>query len=74
MNNFFRALIAGYGAKKLGGGCLGTVVVFIIIWVALGQCSWTKIDDSNPETKEIKLKNAAQTSIPPHSIEIIMAA
>lgn len=40
MNNFFRALIAGYGAKKLGGGCLGTVVVFIIIWVALGQCSW----------------------------------
>lgn len=39
MNNFFRALIAGYGAKKLGGGCLGTVLVFIIIWVALGQCS-----------------------------------
>ncbi|HEX8038817.1 MAG TPA: hypothetical protein VF490_06685 [Chryseosolibacter sp.] len=41
MNNFFRALIAGYGAKKLGGGCLGTIIVFIIIWVALGQCSWT---------------------------------
>jgi hypothetical protein len=41
MNNFFRALIAGYGAKKLGGGCLGTIVVFILIWVALGQCSWT---------------------------------
>jgi hypothetical protein len=39
MNNFFRALIAGYGAKKLGGGCLGTVLVFIVIWVALGQCS-----------------------------------
>lgn len=46
MNNFFRALIAGYGAKKLGGGCLGTVVVFIIIWVALGQCSWRTIKDS----------------------------
>lgn len=42
MNNFFRALIAGYGAKKLGGGCLGTVLVFIIIWVALGQCSWSE--------------------------------
>ncbi len=41
MNNLFRALIAGYGAKKLGGGCLGTIVVFIVIWVALGQCSWT---------------------------------
>jgi hypothetical protein len=38
MNNLFRGLIAGYWAKKLGGGCLGTVLVFIIIWVALGQC------------------------------------
>jgi hypothetical protein len=39
MNKFIRALIAGYGAKKLGGGCLGTVVVFIIIYLALGQCN-----------------------------------
>lgn len=39
MNKFIRALIAGYGAKKLGGGCLGTVVVFIIIYLALGHCS-----------------------------------
>jgi hypothetical protein len=38
MNNFFRALIAGYGAKKLGGGCFGTIIVFLIIWVLLGQC------------------------------------
>jgi hypothetical protein len=38
MNNFFRAIIAGYGAKKLGGGCLGTIIVFILIWVALGYC------------------------------------
>jgi hypothetical protein len=38
MNNFWRALIAGYGAKKLGGGCLGTVLAFILIWVVLGQC------------------------------------
>lgn len=62
MNNFFRALIAGYGAKKLGGGCLGTVLVFIIIWVALGQCSWTRINDQQPETKEIKLKNVVQAA------------
>jgi hypothetical protein len=41
MNNFFRAIIAGYGAKKLGGGCFGTIIVFIIIWVALGQCSFS---------------------------------
>lgn len=38
MNNFLRAIIAGYGAKKLGGGCLGTIIVFIIIWYALGYC------------------------------------
>ena len=31
MNKLVRGLIAGYGAKKLGGGCLGTVVVFLII-------------------------------------------
>lgn len=39
MNKLFRTLIAGYGAKKLGGGCLTTVLVFIIIYVALGQCN-----------------------------------
>ncbi|SHL50472.1 hypothetical protein SAMN05444387_0763 [Flavobacterium pectinovorum] len=39
MNNLFRGLLAGYGAKKLGGGCFGTIFVFIIIWVLLGQCS-----------------------------------
>jgi hypothetical protein len=39
MNKFIRALIAGYGAKKLGGGCLGTIIVFIIIWYLLGQCN-----------------------------------
>lgn len=38
MNNFFRGLIAAYGAKKLGSGCFGTIVVFIIIWIALGHC------------------------------------
>jgi hypothetical protein len=38
MNNFFRALIAGYGAKKLGGGCFSTILIFIVIWYVLGQC------------------------------------
>lgn len=37
MNKLVRALIAGYGAKKLGGGCLGTIVVFIILYFLLGQ-------------------------------------
>lgn len=45
MNNLFRGLIAGYGAKKLGGGCFGTVLVFILIWVALGECSSRPIPD-----------------------------
>ena len=36
MNKLFRGLIAGYGAKKLGGGCFGTIIVFIIIYVLLG--------------------------------------
>jgi len=34
-----KALIAGYGAKKLGGGCLSTVVIFIIIYYLLGYCN-----------------------------------
>jgi hypothetical protein len=39
MNNFLRAIIAGWGAKKLGGGCISTILVFLIIWWALGQCN-----------------------------------
>jgi hypothetical protein len=50
MNNFFRAIIAGYGAKKLGGGCFGTILVFVLIWVALGQCSFSSRAVPAPET------------------------
>lgn len=38
MNGIFKGLIAGYGASKIGGGCIGTIVVFVIIWIALGSC------------------------------------
>jgi hypothetical protein len=38
MQNWLRALIAGYGAKKMGGGCLGNIVVFILIYWLLGHC------------------------------------
>ena len=34
-----RALIAGYGAKKLGGGCLSTILIFLLIYWALGTCN-----------------------------------
>ncbi len=37
MKKLLKALIAGYGAKKIGGGCLGTIIVFIIIWWLLGK-------------------------------------
>jgi hypothetical protein len=39
MNNFLRGLLSGYGAWKLGGGCLGTIVVFVVLWLLLGKCS-----------------------------------
>lgn len=39
MNNFIRTIIAGYGAKKLGGGCFSTILVFILIYWALGNCN-----------------------------------
>ena len=38
MNKLVRGLIAGYGAKKLGGGCLSTIIIVFIIWWALGSC------------------------------------
>jgi hypothetical protein len=38
MNNFFRGIIAAWGAKKLGGGCLSTIVIFVIIYTLLGKC------------------------------------
>jgi hypothetical protein len=39
MNTLFKGLIAGFGANKLGGGCISTVLIFIVIFVLLGQCS-----------------------------------
>jgi hypothetical protein len=57
MNNFWKTIIAGYGAKKLGGGCLSTIIIFIVIYYALGTCN------SHPaQTKH------AGTQLPTHSI------
>jgi hypothetical protein len=39
MNKLFKGLIAAYGAKKLGGGCFSTIIIFIVIWLLLDQCS-----------------------------------
>ena len=37
MSKLLRGLAAGYGAKKMGGGCLSTIVIFIILWWLLGS-------------------------------------
>jgi hypothetical protein len=37
MPRWLRALIAGYGAKKLGGGCLSTIIIFFVLYWLLGQ-------------------------------------
>jgi hypothetical protein len=39
MNKLVRGLIAAYGAKRLGGGCLSTILLFILIYFLLGQCN-----------------------------------
>ena len=39
MKDIFRTLLAGWGAKKLGGGkcgCIGTITLFIILYILLG--------------------------------------
>jgi hypothetical protein len=36
MPGWLRALIAAYGAKKLGGGCFGTIIVFVLLYWLLG--------------------------------------
>lgn len=37
MSKLLRGLAAGWGAKKLGGGCLGTILVFLLLWWLLGH-------------------------------------
>jgi hypothetical protein len=37
MQNWLRTLIAGYAGWKWGGGCLGFVAVFVIVYFLLGH-------------------------------------
>jgi uncharacterized membrane-anchored protein len=37
MNGLFKTLIAGFTAKKLGGGCLSVIIIFIIVYWLLGK-------------------------------------
>lgn len=42
MNRLFKALIAGYAAKRFGGNCLGggivgVIIVFVLVYWLLGN-------------------------------------
>jgi hypothetical protein len=39
MSKILRGLAAGYGAKRLGGGCFSTVLLFLLLWWELGHFS-----------------------------------
>ena len=38
MQNWLRTILAGAAAYKWGGGCLGGIVVFILVYWLLGHC------------------------------------
>jgi hypothetical protein len=54
MNNFFRGIIAAWGAKKLGGGCFSTIIIFIVIYVLLGKCD--QKSHAAPSSAEAKIE------------------
>ncbi len=37
MRGIFKGLLAGWGASKLGGGCISTIIIFLILYWLLGQ-------------------------------------
>jgi hypothetical protein len=37
MSKLLRGVAAGWGAKKLGGGCFTTIIVFGVLWYLLGH-------------------------------------
>ena len=37
MRGIFRGLLAGWGASKLGGGCISTIIIFLILYWLLGK-------------------------------------
>ncbi|KAA9041823.1 hypothetical protein FW778_07350 [Ginsengibacter hankyongi] len=59
MNKLVRALIAGWGAKKLGGGCISTIIVFIIIYYALGTCNSHPVQTHTVPAKTSNLSSPA---------------
>lgn len=54
MNNFFRTIIAAWGAKKLGGGCFSTILIFIVIYALLGKCNQKSQASVNPTAVKVQ--------------------
>ena len=71
MNNLFRGLLAGYGAKKLGGGCFSTILVFVVLWVLLGQCGATYAPDDAAPTHVETVSSPAPS---PAAVPLALAA
>ncbi|HMH23580.1 MAG TPA: hypothetical protein VK563_17460 [Puia sp.] len=59
MPNWLRALIAGYGAKKLGGGCFSTILIFVVIYYALGQCNHPVVRHGSIRPVQQKVQTAS---------------
>jgi hypothetical protein len=36
VSKLLRGVVAGYGAKRMGGGCCSGIIIFIILWIILG--------------------------------------
>ena len=70
MPNWLRALIAGYGAKKLGGGCFSTILVFIVLYYALGQCNHpaAPVRQGNVKTEQHARTAMVQPVASPHTV------
>ncbi len=69
MNKFFRAIIAAWGARKLGGGCLSTIVIFVIIYVALGQCNRSRAEAVPEKTRPVAVCGAYPKSLTTDTIK-----
>jgi len=37
VSKLLRGVAAGWGAKKMGGGCLSTIIIFAVLWYVLGH-------------------------------------
>jgi hypothetical protein len=62
MPKWLRALIAGYGAKKLGGGCLSTILIFVVIYYALGQCN-RPASQPQPQRTQVQTVEPVKTAL-----------